>query len=110
MPIPVVPVVATRGYAVTNKKKVLLFEADDGSREFRVKRTKKRTIEMVHNRRPKSQRDAMLTFWDTNYPGVLVSCSYPDTGETLTGWIDSDLKEEWHATNLVSFSWVFQES
>jgi hypothetical protein len=110
MPTPSVPSVPDRGYKVTNRKKVLLFEADDGSREFRVKQTKKRKIEMVHNRRTKSEHDAMVTFWDANYPGVQVECSYPDSGETVTGWIDSDLNVEWHAVNLVSFSWVFQEA
>jgi hypothetical protein len=41
MPTPSVPSVPDRGYKVTNRKKVLLFEADDGSREFRVEADQK---------------------------------------------------------------------
>ena len=117
MPTPVVPVTPDRGLNVTREKKILLFQADDGTRESRIKRGKKLRMEMVHNNHKKSEFQiagnlaTMEPFWATYYDGVtIVQCTHPFTGEVLTGYIDSDLKEKWDAMNLVSFSWIFQEA
>jgi len=117
MPIPVVPVVPSRALKGKRTKKILLFVADDGSRESRIKLGKKRSLEMVHNNRPKKEflltadLTTMEPFWTQYYDGVtLVQVTHPFTGEVMTGWIDSDLNEQWDAMNLVSFSWQFQEA
>jgi len=117
MPTPVVPVAPDRGLNVERQKTILLFTADDGSRESRVKRTQKLRMEMVYNNHQK--KDFLLTanlatmqpFWNAYYDGAtIVQCTHPYTGEVLTGWIDSNLKEKWDMQNLVSFSWIFQEA
>jgi hypothetical protein len=117
MPTPVVPVIPSRALKGKRTKKILLYVADDGSRESRIKRGKKRSLEMVHNRRPKKEflltadLTTMEPFWDAHYDGVtIVQVTHPYTGEVMTGFIDSDLEEQWDATNLVSFSWQFQEA
>lgn len=110
MPTPVVPVVPSRTYSATRKKKVLLYEADDGTRETRVKGSAKQTVEVTCNRRPKSEWTAMKTFWNTNYPGIVVQFTHPDSGVTGDYYLDSDFKEEWHFANLVSFSFVLKEA
>lgn len=110
MPSPELPVVPSRGYEITTSKKVLLFEPDAGDRQTRVKRAAKRTFNFTCNNRKKSELDAMRTFWNTNYPSVKVNITHPGTGESADYWLDSELKEQWHLQNLVSFSFVAVEA
>lgn len=106
----VVPQGPSWEFTVVSKKKVLLFEPEVGDRQTRTKRGKKRTFEVTTNRRKKVHWAEMEAFWDAEYPGNKVYLTHPGSGFEMLGWIDSDLKEQWHRTNLVSFSFVFQEA
>ena len=110
MPSPALPVQPSRGFEITNTKKVLVFDPDVGDRQTRVKSGRKRKFEFVCDNRKKSEYDSMSAFWDANYPGVKVSITHPYTSVTADYWLDSDLKEKWSLTNLVSFSFVAIEA
>ena len=106
----VVPTVPTWGFEADNKKKVLLFEAQDGSRQTRTKGPKKQTFNFTTARRPKVEFVELEAFWNANYPGSKVYFTHPGTGIESLYWIDSDLKEQWSRLNLVSYSFVLKEA
>lgn len=106
----VVPFNPSKGYQVTNKKKVLLFVPDDGPRQTSTKGPSKRTFEFVCNVRQKAEFLEMFAFWDWNYPGQTVYLTHPGTGIESLYWIDSDLKEQWDFTNLMGYSFVATEA
>lgn len=108
--IGVVPQGPSWDFKISNKKKVLLFESDDGSRQTRTKRGKKRTFEVTTNLRQRANWAELVAFWDAHYPGKQVYINNPGANEEMLGWLNSDLDEQWHLTNLVSWAFVFQEA
>jgi len=106
----VCPVNPSRGFKVSNKKKVLLFEAEDGSRQTRVKQGRKRTIEFTCNVRQRAEFLELDAFWDWHYPGKQVYVTHPYTGVESLYWINSDLEEVWELTNLLGYSFVATEA
>ncbi len=105
----VVPAVPSWGFEVENKKKVLLFEADDGTRETRTKGPRKRTFTFTTRLRPKAEFLELETFWDAHYPGKQVYFTHPGTSVEVLYWIDSPLKEQWTITGFLSYSFVLQQ-
>jgi hypothetical protein len=106
----VVPVVPSKGFEVETKKKVLLFEPDDGDRQTRTKGAKKKTWQFTTGNRKKSEFLELETFWNDNYPGGKVYFTHPYTSVESLYWIDSNLKEQWAFLNLVSYSFVLTEA
>lgn len=64
----VFPFVPNFQYEGKADKRVLNFIAEDGSRQTRTKRTKKRSYDLVFQYREASEYLAMEAFWDQHYP------------------------------------------
>lgn len=106
----VVPFNPSWGFQVTNTKKVLVFDADDGSRQTRTKVGNKRSFNFTANVRQKAEFLELQPFWDAHYPSKKVYFTHPGTGVESLYWIDSDLKEQWDRTNLMGYSAVLKEA
>jgi hypothetical protein len=98
----VVPFGPDRDFEPVDGKKVLLFEAEDGSRQTTVK-GRKDTFPFIRNTAKKSEHDEMKQFWNDNYPGKQVYFTVPGDSEALW-WIDSDFKRKGRLTNLWGYS------
>jgi hypothetical protein len=106
----VVPFNPSKGYQVTNTKKVLVFDADDGGRQTRAKVGNKRSFNFTANVRQAAEFAELQPFWDAHYPGKKVYFTHPGTGVESLYWIDSDLKEQWDFSNLMGYSFVLKEA
>lgn len=89
-------------------KKVLLYEADDGSRQTRTK-SRKDSFPFIRNTAKKSEHDEMKQFWEDHYPGKQVYFTVPGQSEALW-WLDSDFKSKGRLTNLWGYAFDLKKS
>jgi hypothetical protein len=66
--------------------------AEDGTRQTRTKRAKKRQYDLVHSRRTKLEYVEVEQFWDDHYPGKFFYYADPVRGDELFYYFVSKLR------------------
>lgn len=93
-------------------KKVLISEAEDGTRATRVKNfggNSQAKYELNFANRDLAEFEAARAFWARSYPGQPILISDKVRNVRVVGYIDSDLSYEVEASCAVSYAFTFLE-
>ena len=109
--MPTLPYDPDWGRTGTIGKRVLSSSAVSGETRSRVKVGMKRSWELHFENRDATEFDAMVTFWDTNYPDT--QFTYTDrsfaTPRNVTVRFASDITDVVHSYNDRDYSFVIVE-